>query len=348
LNNHKFSRYGLNYLHSHNDFEQNIFDFNNYPFEALALDIFRFQYQQNAVYQQYVNNLGVGWEEVANLSQIPFLPISFFKTHPIRTTNFEPEIVFESSGTTATGNSRHEVKKKVLYERSFVTAFEQFYGPVEDWCIIGLLPSYLERQHSSLVLMVDALVKMSGHQQSGFYLYEHEKLYKTLNGLEADGRKTLLIGVSFALLDFAEKYSMHLKHTVVMETGGMKGRRKELTRPELHDFLGAKLGLTRVHSEYGMTELLSQGYSSGHGIFRSPPWMRVAVREEDDPLSMTWHDQMKNETSNGVINVIDLANLYSCSFIATEDMGKIHSDGSFEVLGRMDNSDVRGCSLMVL
>jgi hypothetical protein len=339
----------LNNLRSHNDFEHKIFDFNNYPFEAIALDVFRFQYHENEIYQQYVKSLSLGWEQVANLSQIPFLPISFFKTHPIRTTEFQPELVFESSGTTQTGNSRHEVKKKILYERSFITAFEQFYGPVEDWCVIGLLPSYLERQHSSLVLMVDELIKLSGHPKSGFFLYEHEKLFKNLNELQAVGQKTLLIGVSFALLDFAEKYSMNLKRTVVMETGGMKGRRKELTRAELHEFLRKKLGLVTIHSEYGMTELLSQGYSSGHGIFRSPAWMRIGVREEDDPFAISWPEELKeDEIKNGVINVIDLANLYSCSFIATEDMGKIHGNGTFEVLGRLDNSDVRGCSLMVL
>lgn len=349
MNDHKFSPGSLNNLLSHNDFEHNIFDFNNYPFDSLAVEIFRFQYRENKVYQEYVNNLGIGWENLIKPSQIPFLPISFFKTHSIRSTLFEPELVFESSGTTQTVNSRHELKKRAVYEKSFLLSFEKFYGPVSDWCIIGLLPSYLERQHSSLVLMVDELVRKTGHPKSGFYLYDHEKLYLHLLELESNAQKTLLIGVSFALLEFAEKYPMKLRHTLVMETGGMKGRRKEMTRPELHEFLIERLGVSKVHSEYGMTELLSQGYSYGDGLFNSPHWMKVCLREEDDPLSVLAEEDLKaGEVANGVINVMDLANIYSCAFIATDDMGKLHADGKFEVLGRMDNSDIRGCSLMVI
>jgi hypothetical protein len=252
-----------------------------------------------------------------------------------------PEITFESSGTTGTVSSRHEVKDLDLYRKSFMTAFELFYGPVSQWCVIGLLPAYLERRHSSLVLMADELVHASGHPDSGFYLYEHEVLHELLLRLEQRGQKTLLIGVTFALLDFAEKYAMDLKNTVVMETGGMKGRRKEITRAALHEYLTARLGVKAIHAEYGMTELLSQAYSSGNGLFTCPPWMKVLVRKEDDPLDVT-------SEGEGIINIIDLANVWSCSFIATEDVGRIGPDGRFEVSGRVDNSDIRGCSLLVV
>jgi len=309
--------------------------------EPLALDIFRFQYDNNPVYRAYSDALGLRPGIVRTLTEIPFLPVSFFKTHPVRTLEFTPEAIFRSSGTTGTGGSRHEVKDLGLYEKSFGAAFELFYGPVKDWCVIGLLPAYLERSDSSLVLMVDRLIKDSGHPDSGFYLYEHEVLFNALKRLEARGQKTLLIGVTFALLDFAEKYSMQLRHTVVMETGGMKGRRKEITRAELHATLMEGLGVATVHAEYGMTELLSQAYSAGHGLFRCPPWMKVLPRAEDDPLDTGLHGE-------GILNVIDLANLYSCSFLATEDMGRVYGDGSFEVVGRVDNSDIRGCSLMVI
>jgi len=311
--------------------------------------MFRMQSQENPVYLQYVNSVQRGWDSVLKPSQIPFLPISFFKSHAVKTGIFEPELVFESSGTTQTVNSRHQLKKAAVYRQSFLLAFEKFYGPVKDWCILGLLPAYLERQNSSLVVMVDELVKLSNHPQSGFYLYDHERLHENLLALEGRGQKTLLIGVSFALLDFAEKYKLQLKHTVVMETGGMKGRRRELTRPELHQYLCERLGVASVHSEYGMTELLSQAYSSQNGIFRCPPWMKILLREEDDPFAIVTPDDVKEGMPvNGVINVIDLANIYSCSFIATDDMGKLYADGSFEVLGRLDNSDIRGCSLMAV
>ena len=228
-----------------------------------------------------------------------------------------------------------------LYQESFMKAFQQFYGQVTDWCIIGLLPSYLERSNSSLVVVADELIKQSTHPQSGFYLYEHEKLLQTLQALERQQQKTLLIGVTFALLDFAEKQDLRLQYTVVMETGGMKGRREEWTRQQVHDFLTARLGTAAIHSEYGMTELLSQAYSAGSGIFYCPPWMKVLLRADDDPLQLS-------ATDSGIINVIDLANVYSCSFIATDDAGKTHANGGFEVIGRTDNADLRGCSLMTL
>lgn len=309
-------------------------------FEELAVDLFHFQYKHNPVYNQYVNSLPIVGRDVRSLAGIPFLPIQCFKSHTIKTTSFEAEVVFESSGTTQTINSRHYVKDAGLYKRSFLTAFEQFYGPAADWCVIGLLPNYLERRHSSLVVMVDELIRQSGHPASGFYLYEHEKLHGVLQQLEARGQKTMLIGVTFALLDFAEKFPLPLKHTIIMETGGMKGRREEITRQQVHDILKAAFGLPAIHAEYGMTELLSQAYSAGEGILHCPPWMKVLVREEDDPFAV-------HVAGTGVLNVIDLANIYSCSFIATEDVGRVHENRSFEVQGRMDNSDIRGCSLMV-
>lgn len=228
-----------------------------------------------------------------------------------------------------------------LYRQSFNIAFEMFYGKAQDWCIIGLLPAYLERQHSSLVMMVDELIRDSGHSESGFYLYEHEKLSQTLQLLESKKQKTLLIGVTFALLDFAESFPQKLKYSIVMETGGMKGRRREMTRLEVHEQLTMQLGVEKIHSEYGMTELLSQAYSKGDGIFVCPPWMKILVRDEEDPLTV-------KKSGRGVFNIIDLANADSAAFIATDDVGMVYEDGSFEVFGRMDNSDIRGCSLMVL
>jgi hypothetical protein len=320
--------------------EDKVFSTDEAHFEELAVDLFHFQYKHNPVYNQYVNSLPIVGRDVRSLAGIPFLPIQCFKSHAIKTTSFEPEVVFESSGTTQTINSRHYVKDAGLYKRSFLTAFEQFYGSTAGWCVIGLLPNYLERRHSSLVVMVDELIRQSGHPASGFYLYEHEKLHGVVQQLEAQGQKTILIGVTFALLDFAEKFPLPLKHTIIMETGGMKGRREEITRQQVHDILKAAFGLPAIHAEYGMTELLSQAYSAGEGMLHCPPWMKVLVREEDDPFAV-------HTAGTGVLNVIDLANIYSCSFIATEDVGRVHENGSFEVQGRMDNSDIRGCSLMV-
>jgi hypothetical protein len=322
------------------EIEDKIFTLEPVDFEQLALEVFQFQYNNNAIYQHYVNALSIVGSNVRSIDQIPFLPIRFFKTADIKTTNFEPEAVFESSGTTQTINSRHYVKDLSIYHRSFLQAWTQFYGPVQEWCVIGLLPAYLERQHSSLVVMVNEMIKLSGHAQSGFYLYEHEKLASVLQELERQGQKTLLIGVTFGLLDFAEQYPMHLQHTVVMETGGMKGRRREMTREEVHALLSAAFKTPLIHSEYGMTELLSQAYSYGHGLFDCPPWMKVLVRQDDDPLDV-------RVAGSGIINVIDLANLYSCSFIATDDVGTVQADGSFEVLGRVDTSDIRGCNLLI-
>ncbi len=315
-------------------------------FNETALDIFNFQYQQNPVYNQYCTALHIDSTKIANISKIPFLPIDLFKTHTITTTPFEPAVIFESSGTTKTINSRHLVKDISMYEQSFINTFRLFYGDPADWCILALLPSYLERNNSSLVMMADKLIELSQHPNSGFYLKNLKKLQDTLIQLEKKQEKTLLIGVTFALLDFAEQYPMRFKHTTVIETGGMKGRRQEMTRQEVHHILCDSFKVNKIHSEYGMTELLSQAYSTGGGIFNCPPWMKIMIREEDDPLLV--HGSDKNKTISGAVNVIDLANIYSCSFIATDDAGKLHPDESFEILGRLDNSDIRGCSLLSL
>ncbi|MEZ2445717.1 acyl transferase [Chitinophaga sp. RCC_12] len=318
-----------------------IFSLTQNGLEAAALELFQYQYRENDLYRAYTDALRIPPASVKSILEIPYLPIQFFKSHTVVCGQFEPELIFESSGTTQTVNSRHLVKHSAIYTRSFMTAFEQFYGPVSDYVVVGLLPSYLERQHSSLVRMVQEMTLRSGHAESGFYLYEHDKLFQQLQALEARGQKVLLIGVTFGLLDFAEQYTLSLKNTIVMETGGMKGRREEWTREEVHAFLKERLGTACIHAEYGMTELLSQAYSKCDGLFETPPWMKVLLRDENDPFQLT------AGKGAGVMNVIDLANIYSCAFIATEDIGRIHADGRFEVLGRLDNSALRGCSLMV-
>lgn len=304
------------------------------------LRVFSFQYAYNIVYREWCDSIGKNVKNVRAVKDIPFMPVSFFKTHRVVCGMFEPELVFESSGTTATVNSRHYVKYESLYEKSFTTCFEYFYGNIHEYCIIGLLPNYLERSNSSLVKMTDTLIRLSGNEYSGYYLYDFEALAALLRKLESEGRKTLLLGVTFALLDFAEQYSIPLKHTIIMDTGGMKGRKKEMTRAEVHGILKDSFGVPAVHSEYGMTELLSQAYSKSEGQYRCPPWMRILVREASDPFAL-------HAAGRGLINVIDPANLYSCSFIATDDVGVAHPD-YFEVWGRRDNSDLRGCSLLTL
>lgn len=323
------------------EFEDKVFQVDAEGFSSLAIDLFRFQASNNIVYKEFLEALKVDPFRISRLEEIPFLPIHFFKTHTIKSTDFEPVDWFESSGTTQTINSRHYLKDMSVYRNSFLKGFELFYGQPEKWVVIGLLPSYLERQHSSLVVMVDELIRLSAQQESGFYLYEYPQLAQVLQKVNNEGKNILLIGVSFALLDFAESFPMNLENVVIMETGGMKGRRKELIRPELHDILKKAFRVEEIHSEYGMTELLSQAYAREKGLFETPPWMKILLRDEDDPF------RILNQPGSGLINVIDLANIYSCSFIATEDVGRIHPDGRFEVLGRMDNSDVRGCALMV-
>lgn len=308
--------------------------------DADIFALFRFQYAQNKVYKDWCNVLGVNINAVKTINEIPFLPISFFKTHKVVCGEFEPELIFESSGTTQTVNSQHFIKEAKIYEQSFVKTFEQFYGDIKDYCIIGLLPAYLERKNSSLIKMANDLMTISGHEKSGFYLYNFEELAQVLTDLENKKQKTVLLGVTFALLDFAEQFPMQLKHTIVMDTGGMKGRKKEITRAEVHEILAKNLGVSQIHSEYGMTELLSQAYADGEGKYKCPAWMKVLVRDETDPLSVS-------AKGKGLLNIIDMANVYSCAFIATEDVGVIEKD-YFEVWGRLDNSDIRGCSLLVI
>ena len=330
------------------DFIKSIFAAQPGNFNELAIKLFIHQHQHNHIYRQFCDSLHVNVNEVDSLGKIPFLPISFFKTHIVKTGEFEADTIFESSGTTQTIPSKHFVKDIDIYRKSFTNCFEKFYGLPQNKCILGLLPSYLERKNSSLVLMADELIKASNNPLSGFYLYDHEKLHSTILHNELLKLPTLLIGVTYALLDFAEAYPMQLRHTIVMETGGMKGRREELTRPEVHAILQKQLNISLVHSEYGMTELLSQAYSKGDGIFHCPGWMKILLRDEDDPFHIITATDVQNKPMTGLINVIDLANLHSCCFIATDDIGKLHSNKSFEVLGRADSSDVRGCSLMTL
>lgn len=311
-------------------------------FKKIVLDVFRYQATENEVYRQYLVALKVDVDKVTELEQIPFLPIEFFKTHVIvtdtRNKNQEPRI-FTSSGTTGSVQSKHYVSDISIYEKSYRKGFEYFYGNIEEYCILALLPSYLEREGSSLIYMTNDLIKKSKHPESGFYLNNYDQLLLKLKQLQ--GQKILLLGVTYALLDLVEKQNLKLENTIVMETGGMKGKREELVREELHERLCKGFGVDVIHSEYGMTELLSQAYSKGNGVFTCPPWMKVLIRDTNDPFTILPHNK------TGGINVIDLANINSCSFIATQDLGRTLSDNSFEVLGRFDNSDIRGCNLLV-
>ncbi len=311
-------------------------------FEATALEVFGHQFQYTPVYRNFCEHLEVEADKVRTLNDIPFLPIEFFKTHQILTEDMESQLVFTSSGTTGHATSKHYVGDPELYEQSFLKAFRLFYGDPTEWVILALLPSYLERKGSSLIYMVEQLIKRSGHQYSGFYLQDLEGLKEAIVHFEQKNQKVLLIGVSFALLDLVEKYNFQLKNTVVMETGGMKGRRKEMIREELHAMLKKGFGVTHIHSEYGMTELFSQAYSKGEGVFKCPSWMRLLIRDPEDPLTFL------QSGKTGGINVIDLANLNSCSFIATQDLGKDLGNGKTEILGRFDHSDIRGCNLLVI
>lgn len=315
---------------------------NQKDFESLALAIFSYQFEHIELYGKFCQVLNRTPNQVKALEDIPFLPIEFFKTHQILKNNSSYEEIFTSSGTTGMQTSKHYVSDLEIYEKSFKTAFRQFYGEIEDYVVLALLPSYLERKGSSLIYMADHLIKDSKHPQSGFYLDNLNLLSKNLKELDKSGQKVLLLGVSFALLDLVEKNKFSLQHTIIMETGGMKGRRKELTREELHTTLKEGFGVKHIHSEYGMTELLSQAYSKGDGLFYCPKTMQVLIREPEDPLNIVGYGK------NGGINILDLANINSCSFIATQDLGRRYKDGSFEVLGRFDHSDIRGCNLMVL
>ena len=313
---------------------------NDVLFEQIALELFQYHAKKNETYREFIGHLGIKAENISKLNQIPFLPISMFKRNHVGIFNAPPEAVFLSSGTTGMERSQHHVASLKLYDQSLYTCFHQFFGNEKDYCILALLPSYLERSNSSLVYMTQKLMKKSGHADNGFYLDRLTTLSKVLKKNSENGVKTLLIGVTFALLELAEKHPQELKNCTVLETGGMKGRRKEMPREEIHELLTSAFGLEKIASEYGMTELLSQAYSLGDGIFRTPPWMRVYVREATDPLTV-------NERGKGALNVIDLANIHSCPFIATQDLAHIRQDHSFEVLGRMDDAEARGCNLMV-
>lgn len=323
--------------------EDRIFSINNeIDFENISLEVFEYQFNHNLVYQNFCTYLKKTPKNVRSLFEIPFLPIEFFKSHRVFCGQDSEQQIFTSSGTTGMLTSKHYVKKLSVYEKSFRKGFELFYGNPSEYVILALLPSYLERTGSSLIYMVEDLIQQSNNPNSGFYLNELQSLANLLKALDEAGKKILLIGVSFALLDMVEKHSFSLKNTIIMETGGMKGRRKELIREELHQILCDGFGVQAIHSEYGMTELLSQGYSCGNGIFKTVPWMKILIRDTNDALSF-----QPNKKTGG-INVIDLANLQSCSFIATQDLGRRLSDTDFEVLGRFDNSDIRGCNLLVL
>ncbi|MBR5483818.1 MAG: acyltransferase [Alistipes sp.] len=305
-------------------------------FREVALELFRFQAERCAPYKRYIDLLGINPAEVESIEQIPFMPIEFFKTFDIYCGEGEAEKVFTSSNTGGTVASRHPMQSLAHYERTFTAAFELFYGKAEQWSIYGLLPNYLAREGSSLVYMVDRLIARCG--SGGFYLDEYEKL---IADIEADPKPKILLGVSYALWDLAEKYAPKLTDTIVMETGGMKGYREELPKAEFHRILTDAFGVEKIHSEYGMAELTSQAYSAGEGIFRSPEWMRVCVRDVNNPL------RILPRGSRGAINIIDLANLSSCAFIATQDVGEVFSDGSFSIGGRLAGADIRGCNLLV-
>jgi len=305
-----------------------------------VLAVFRHQAQHCAIYREYLQAIKINPHAIQSAAAIPYLPIAFFKTHRVVTEDFTPEITFTSSGTTGNNTSRHEVRSLNVYRNSFQRAFELQYGSPSQYVICALLPSYLEREGSSLILMAEELIAQA-QPGSGFFLKHHHELREQLLRNEGEGKKNLVLGVTFALLDFAEQMPTPLPNTIFMETGGMKGRRKELIREEVHRILKQAFGVSQIHSEYGMTELLSQAYSHGDGLFRCPPWMRVSVRDVQDPLS-------NYSSGKGGLNIIDLANIDSCAFIATQDLGVVHTDGSFEVTGRFDHADVRGCNLMVV
>lgn len=311
-------------------------------FKDFALEIFRYQAENCMVYREFLNHLKIEIQKIDELEKIPFLPIEFFKSHDVLSSKGKVEQIFLSSGTTGGDQSRHLVTDLSRYRESFTRGFERFYDKIEGYVVLGLLPNYLERSGSSLVYMVQHLIERSPFTESGFYLHNLKELSNSLEDLDRGEKKILLIGVTYALLDLAEIKNLNLKNVVVMETGGMKGRRKEMVRKEVHDILRRGFGVKEIHSEYGMTELLSQAYSKGHGIFETPPWMKVFIRDTEDPLSLVANGK------TGGVNIIDLANVESCSFIATQDLGRKTDDNKFEILGRFDHSDIRGCNLMIV
>lgn len=314
---------------------------NNTEFNAAALQVFRHQAANCAVYSKFIEGLKVDANKVDSIEQIPFLPVEFFKSHPVVSNNDPVEVTFSSSGTTGITTSRHLVTDVSWYVESFRRAFRLFYVDIKNYTLLALLPSYLEREGSSLIYMADDLIRQSENTDSGFYLYNYDELYHQLKKQQQAQKPTLLIGVTFALLDFVEQHPINFPELIVMETGGMKGKRKEMIREELHETLCKGFGVQTIHSEYGMTELLSQAYSKGNGVFNTPPWMRIITRDTNDPISLI------TDGKTGGVNIIDLANINSCSFIATQDLGKVYADSSFEILGRFDNADIRGCNLLI-
>ena len=323
--------------------ERNFFNIQSeQQFTKKALEVFNYQFKNNKVYRSFCDLLYVHPSDISTIEEIPFLPIQFFKSREVVSSSDKVEAVFNSSGTTGTTTSRHLVTDLSIYEASYLKGFDHFYGNIKEYVVLALLPNYLERKGSSLVYMVNDLIQKTENPESGFYLNNLDELAQKLIALDKKGQKVLLIGVSFALLDLIEKYQFNLKNTIVMETGGMKGRRKELIRVELHALLKKGFSVRKIHSEYGMTELLSQAYSKGNGVFETPPWMKILIRDTEDALKI-----LPQEKTGG-INVIDLANYNSCSFIATQDLGRVHGNDTFEIIGRFDNSDLRGCNLMVL
>ena len=330
-------------MHSFENIEKvksKIFNINNdAEFENLTLELFHYQMENNPVYAPYASLILKG-ETPDNIFEIPFLPIEFFKKEQVICQGKGVEEVFLSSGTTG-DQSKHLVAEMSIYKKSYLKTFQQFYGDIQDYCILALLPSYRKREGSSLIYMVDDLITKSKHPKSGFYLGNLNELSDTIKELESKGQKTILFGVTYALLDLAKEFPQKLEHTIIMETGGMKGKRKELLKEEIHAILKTAFTTKNIHSEYGMTELLSQAYSKGNGIFESTNWMKILIRDVNDPLSLIGNNK------TGGINVIDLANIYSCPFIATQDLGRTFDDGSFTLLGRFSNADIRGCNLLI-
>ncbi len=330
-------------------FDDPFHPFSDSEFEKHALALFKYQFENNDVYHSFCLGVKITPDKVKSIHQIPFLPISFFKTHDVITTPFIPEKVFRSSGTTGMEASRHLIKSISVYQKAYRSSFQFFYGDPYSYTFLALLPNYLERDDSSLIYMMTDLVQNSDSEDSGFYLYNHVDLYQKLIKLKENGQKTILFGVTFALLDFVEHFSIDFPDLIVFETGGMKGRRKEMVKEEVHAILTQKLGVPKIHSEFGMCELLSQAYSSGDNLFYTPPWMKIMLRDEKEPIP-TWQEKtsIMNEPLSGAINSIDFANLYSCAFIATEDLGRRHNSGAIEIIGRLDSARLRGCNLMVI
>jgi hypothetical protein len=335
------SRQDNEHLNNYNSFNRKLYDVNDGSFADIALELFRYQAQANPVYSQFLSYLKVDPGKISQVKDIPFLPVSFFKRHAIQTGSWNPEIIFTSSGTTGSAQSRHPVYDLNFYLQHSRQCFELHFGPLENYHFLALLPSYLEREGSSLIFMIDYFIKNSNSGASGFYLKDLSGLIERIQSLKEDGRKVIVWGVTFALLELAEQFSADLSHCLIFETGGMKGRRKEITRAEFYDVLRDRLNASQIYSEYGMTELMSQAYTRGDTRFQSPPFLKILGRDLSDPFEKG----VVNETCG--INVIDLANIHSIAFLETEDLGKIYADGSFEILGRIDNSDVRGCNLMV-